>query len=265
VVYRINAGGTQVTNSIGTFAADAYHSGGTTYNNTIVGTTDYAMYETERFAKVNNANLNYTFPISNGEYKVVLHFAEIYHTATGKRIFDVAIENTKVLDNYDIVASVGAKTADVKTFTTNVTDGTLNLTFIGLTSEGAIDRPKISAIEILKVSTTSSQAKVVASAAPAKESIQNQATNINVTAYPNIFDDYINVKIEAAEPAEYAIKVYDVVGTMLYQKTFTPVSPGKDLHTIKLSKNTLAKGMYLIYVENKNKKLLKVIKVIKDR
>jgi len=268
VAYRINAGGAQVTNSIGTFAADAYYSGGgtTTRTKAIAGTEDDAMYQSERSASANNANFSYAFPVSSGQYKVVLHFTEVYYGNIGKRIFDVAIENTKVLDNYDILATVGANTADVKTFMANVTDGTLNITFIGLTSEGAVDRPKVSAIEVTKITTTTSATNVVAAAVSVKEPIEIKAvSDINITAYPNIFNDYINVKIEAEEPAEYGIKVYDVVGTMLYQKSFTPISPDKNIHTIDLSKNILAKGMYLIYVENKNKKLLKVIKVIKDR
>ena len=150
-VYRINAGGPQVTNSIGTFAADAYYSPipGNTFSipTTISGTTNGEMYQTERFGT--NGTFSYAFPVTNGNYTVVLHFAEIYWTSAGKRLFDVSIEGNKVLDNYDIFKKVGAFTATSETFSVNVTDGTLNLYFSSLPVDGGVDQPKVSAIEIL--------------------------------------------------------------------------------------------------------------------
>ncbi|TPG62841.1 malectin domain-containing carbohydrate-binding protein, partial [Hymenobacter nivis] len=100
-VYRINAGGPQVTNGIGAFAADAYYSGGTPNagNATIAGTANGAMYQSERAG----GSFGYALPVSNGKYTVVLHFAETYWTAAGQRVFDVAAEGAKVLTRYDIV------------------------------------------------------------------------------------------------------------------------------------------------------------------
>jgi N-acetylneuraminic acid mutarotase len=156
--YRINAGGGQITNSIGTFNADAYYSPtpGYTYSNSsaISGTGDDAIYQTERSATTNNGTFDYAFPVSNGQYTVILHFAELYFTASGKRVFDVSIEGTKVLDNYDIFKKVGALAATTETFSVGVADGTLNIHFSASTSDGGINRPKISAIEILKTTVT---------------------------------------------------------------------------------------------------------------
>jgi hypothetical protein len=152
--YRINAGGASVSNSIGTFAADNYYSpspGGThSVTSAINNTTDDAMYQTERWGY----NFGYAFPVTNGQYKVVLHFAEIYWTTAGSRVFDVSIEGVKKLDNYDIIAKTGATlTATTETFTVSVTDGTLNIDFSSLTGDGGKDNAKVSAIEVLPATT----------------------------------------------------------------------------------------------------------------
>jgi hypothetical protein len=156
--YRINAGGPQVTNSLGTFSADSYYTPvpGFTYSTTanISGTTDGAIYQTERASETDNGSFSYALPIKNGKYTVVLHFAELYWTAPGQRLFDVSIENNRVLHNYDIVRKAGANTATTETFPVTVTDGLLNIDFSALASDGNIDRPKISAIEVLSASTS---------------------------------------------------------------------------------------------------------------
>lgn len=150
--YRINAGGAQVATSMGTFSADAYFSPspGYTYYKpyAIAGTTDDSLYKTERSATANNGTFSYAFPVANGQYSVVLHFAEIYWSAPDQRRFDVSIEGIKVLDNYDIYKKVGALTATKEAFIVNVSDGMLDIYFSALTADGGLNRPKVSAIEI---------------------------------------------------------------------------------------------------------------------
>ena len=150
-VYRINAGGPQVTNAIGTFSADAYFTPGSTYSTAtpVTAPINDAIYRTERGSSTNNGTFGYAFPVTNGAYTVILHFAEIFYTTAGKRIFDVSMEGTKVLDNYDIVAKAGAFTATRETFNVTVTDDTLNINWSALAAEGGINRPKVSAIEVL--------------------------------------------------------------------------------------------------------------------
>ncbi|WP_250419078.1 PKD domain-containing protein [Pontibacter deserti] len=163
-LYRINSGGGQASTSIGTFAADAYFSPdpGSTFSKTsaIAGTTDDIIYQSERSTTSNTATLTYNFPVGNGQYTVVLHFAEIYWTAIGQRVFDVSLEGVKVLDNYDIVKKVGALTATTEVLQTSVTDGMLTLVFSALPGEGGVNRPKISAIEVLGTIDGSNQLPV---------------------------------------------------------------------------------------------------------
>ena len=61
----------------------------------------------------------YTIPglTAGTQYTVLLHFAETYFTAAGDRVFNVAINGTTVLSNFDIYATVGVNAALVEQFT----------------------------------------------------------------------------------------------------------------------------------------------------
>ena len=153
VAIRINAGGPTVTYQGNTFSADASFVGGKAYANTQASVP--ALYQTERSADA-PFTFAYRVPVADGRYTVRLHFAEIYFGATGggpdgsgQRIFDVNLENTLVLDNYDINAEVGAQTATVKEYQATVTDGQLDLSLNAATSVGGVNQPKISALEII--------------------------------------------------------------------------------------------------------------------
>ncbi|WP_304621894.1 malectin domain-containing carbohydrate-binding protein [Robertkochia aurantiaca] len=140
----INAGGPEEIFDGITFEADDYFSGGTTYKKT--GLDLPAIYETERNA--NPPVFAYQIPVPNGNYTVDLHFAEIFFESSGKRIFDVYIENDLVLNDFDIVKDAGSLTAVIKSFVTTVEDGNLDLYFSAEANEGGVNRPKVSAIHI---------------------------------------------------------------------------------------------------------------------
>ena len=148
--YRFNAGGPALTTSFGAFATDQYASPSSRTATTtapIAGTSDPALYQTERYST--NGTLSYAVPVANGTYTVVLHFAEIYWTQPGQRVFDVALEGAKKLTNYDIVREVGPRTATTKTFTVTVTDGVLNVDLSVPYLSGGRDQAKLAALEIL--------------------------------------------------------------------------------------------------------------------
>jgi hypothetical protein len=147
---QINCGGSASS----PYTADQYYSGGRTYSVTsaitTTGVTDpapQAVYRTERYG-----SSTYTIPnLTNGaSYMVRLHFAEIYWTATGRRIFNVAINGTTVLSNYDIYAETGARyKAVVKEYTATANaSGQIVIQFTTVT-----DNAKISGIEIIKMIT----------------------------------------------------------------------------------------------------------------
>jgi len=139
----VNSGGTAYTDTLAqVWSADTGFTGGSTASTTsnVVNTPDPKLYQTERYG-----NSSYQFTVPNGSYNVVLKFAEIYFTKTGQRIFNVSINGTQVLTNFDIVAAAGAAlTAVDKTFPVTVTNGQVTIQF----ASGSANQPKISAIEI---------------------------------------------------------------------------------------------------------------------
>jgi YD repeat-containing protein len=142
----INSGGAGVA----PFIADIDFSGGSTFS---VGTTvstsgvtnpaPMAVYQTVRFG-----NFSYALPglTPSAVYTVRLHFAEIFWTTTGQRVFNVAINGTNVLTSFDIIAAAGgANQAVIQEFTATA-DGSGN---IGVTFTTVVDNAMVNGIEVL--------------------------------------------------------------------------------------------------------------------
>jgi hypothetical protein len=146
---RINAGSTTsyADNNGNAWLADQFVTGGTAYGNTnaISGSTPAPqVYRSERYGQ-SKSSFAYNIPVSNGSYNVNLDFAEAYVTGPGQRIFNVAINGTQVLTNFDIYAAAGGMNIPVvKTFNVAVTNGTLSINFL----PGSIENPKVNGIEV---------------------------------------------------------------------------------------------------------------------
>ncbi|PRY06781.1 putative secreted protein (Por secretion system target) [Pontibacter ummariensis] len=261
---RINAGGAQFTAGSGTvFSADQHSSGGYTYaiasTTDVAGTTDDALYRTERYG-----TFSYNVPLASGTYLVRLHFAEIYFGVggipggAGKRVFNVTGEGQALLTNFDVFAQAGgALKALVKEFEVSVTDGTLNLAFQQVT-----ENPKVSAIEIVPITSTMSLSSTKAAVASEDVSL---VEDVLVTVYPNPFDKVVNVRVQSGEPQGYLVKVYDLAGRVLYKNYFKIESPGAGALAIDFTNsNILRKEVYLISVEAVRGSYRKVIKVLKE-
>jgi len=140
---RINAGGGQyVSATLGTFQADSHFSGGTSYlcPTPIRGTSDPSLYQTMRYAPV----LTYSLPAAPGAYALKLHFAEPYWWYAGARTFNVKVNGTTVLPNFDIWAAAGdGFKAVVRSFPVT-SAGTVTVTL-----EGVVGQPVISALELV--------------------------------------------------------------------------------------------------------------------
>ena len=129
VAYQVNSAG----GAVGTFIADQFVSGGaTTGTNAAIDTSDVinpapqAVYQTYRYS-----NFTYTFPnlTPGAAYAVRLHFTEIDASFTpGARQFQVTINGTTVLNNFDVLSMAGAiNKAIVETFNATA-DASGNLT-----------------------------------------------------------------------------------------------------------------------------------------
>ena len=158
-VVAIDAGGT----ASGIWVADEDYSGGaTSYTSATINTALVAnpapqeVYQTERYG-----DFTYTIPnlTAGAGYTVNLNFAEIYWTAAGDREFNVLINGTQVLTNFDVFATAGGENiAIVKSFpATASASGTISIQF----TTGAADQPKVSGIQILSDGSTQTSTDVL--------------------------------------------------------------------------------------------------------
>ena len=148
--YQIDAGGS----AAGTFVADADASGGTTSSTTaaidISGVTSpapQAVYQTERYG-----NFRYVLPslTPGASYTLRLHFAEIYWSAAGQRVFNVSVNGSPALTNFDIFAAAGGKNKAVVETVPVTADSSGKVTVTFMTVK---DNAKVSGLELTASST----------------------------------------------------------------------------------------------------------------
>jgi hypothetical protein len=140
----INAGGP----ANGSFVADQFFSGGSTFTNTAsidmsqipTNPPPAAIFNTERYGA-----MTYTIPNRSGAQTVTLYFAETFLSGAGQRLFNVSINGSTVLTNFDIFAAAGgANRAISRTFNTTANaNGQVVIQFISGTQN-----PKINGITV---------------------------------------------------------------------------------------------------------------------
>ena len=140
---RVNVGGNSYTDSLGQpWSADTGYTGGSTYSvsSPIGATLEDALYQTQRYGA-----LQYQFSVPAGAYNVKLKFAELYFRSSGQRTFNVLLNGTTVLQNFDPTAAAGAPFAAVdRTFPVDSSGQ------IVIKLNAVIDNPILNAIEITK-------------------------------------------------------------------------------------------------------------------
>lgn len=148
IVAAINGGGDAYAAGDGTpYVADTAYDGGSVQVSSVdlPNTGDDALYNNWRYG-----NFAYRVSVYPGAYTVELHFADTYNSAPGQRIFDVAIEGTTVLDDFDIIAIAGANAALVRTFDVTVTDGVLDIAL----SNGSAGNARLDAFRVIRAGET---------------------------------------------------------------------------------------------------------------
>jgi endo-1,4-beta-xylanase len=155
----INAGGS----ATGSFTADQYYSGGSTYTTTNTIDTSQisgsvpptAVFQSERYGA-----MTYTIPnrTAGSAQTVTLYFAETYVTAAGQRVFNVSINGTTVLSSFDIYASAGGQNrAIARTFSTTAnSSGQVVIQFISGT-----ENPKVNGITVAAGGVTPTPTPIV--------------------------------------------------------------------------------------------------------
>ena len=139
---NINCGGIAMTTSDGTtWAADEdFTNGEVLYASSSIANAaaaDYYLYRSARAGLY--TDFSYAIPVSNGSYVVTLRFAELQYSAAGQRVFNVVLNGTTVLSNFDILANVAPLTPLVQQFPVTVTNGAIQLAFNGIVNRGIIN------------------------------------------------------------------------------------------------------------------------------
>ena len=148
IAIRLNAGGYEYTAVDGrVFNEDnGEYAVGTSSTFTrgggVAHTEDDYLYVSER----NGENFGYSIDVPNGNYDVILHFAEIYWRSQDRRIFTVEMEGKNIgLNNFDMLKEKKRYKAIVKRFEAiKVEDGKIDINFTAIK-----DIAKVSALEIV--------------------------------------------------------------------------------------------------------------------
>lgn len=163
VLYRVNAGGPELPAVDGgpVWSADdgtdnpLRDSGSSsagwgpvaTVDSTVPSSTPPEIFASERWDGSDAPELQWSFDVPVGTKVVVrLYFANRYDGtgSAGQRVFDVAIDGSTVLSNYDIAGDVGNQVGTMRAFPVT-SDGTVNIDF-----GHVIENPLVDGIEIVQ-------------------------------------------------------------------------------------------------------------------
>jgi len=225
----INVGGGAYTAVDGSFylADDYFTKGGETYigDVSIAGTEDDVLYQSERYGDT----LTCAIPITDGEYMVTLKFAEIYHTASGDRIFDIISEENEILSGVDIYDTVGKNVAYDLSFPVRVDDSLLDIELIKET-----DKAKLSAIKVQPDSDSIVTAR----------KFDEKANDVDIIeVFPNPAKNYL--KVRNTKPGT-DVQIIDLSGNIHIRTTYN--------NEIDIS--TLKSGVYFVIVKNQSFKII---------
>ena len=113
-------------------------------SSSVANTYDDLLYQ--RYRELTG---EYKFTVPDGNYQVLLKFAEFVSATITGRTMEITLESTEVESSLCIYCAAGRAVAYDRTYTVTVNDGILNITFAKVGA--AAYNPMISAIEVRKV------------------------------------------------------------------------------------------------------------------
>jgi Malectin domain len=167
IMYRVNAGGPSLASqdcgpdwSDDTGSSSTYRNTGsnaasynpvTSVDATVPGTTPAAVFSSERWDPAGGSEMQWNFPVTTGTHvQVRLYLSDRCSctTSPGSRVFDVSIDGTTALDNWDANAAVGHNVGTMRSFDIT-SDGSVTITFLH-----QVENPAIDAIELVNLDAT---------------------------------------------------------------------------------------------------------------
>jgi hypothetical protein len=164
VLHRVNAGGAAITATDGgpNWTSDSgtnnplRNSGSSKSTNTTVQTVDstvpagtpQSVFHSLRYDPAGGVEMQWNFAATAGKtLEVRLYFADpcACTNQPGERLFDVTIDGTTRLDDFDIVAATGSNRGTMRSFEIT-SDGNVDIDFL----HGAVHNPMVNGFEILQ-------------------------------------------------------------------------------------------------------------------
>lgn len=195
-LFRINAGGTELSTAKGDFTIDTSNNpspfsnvaeagslGGTSIISTNQTDLPNQVFQTFRRDSQSGDDMRWSFPVfyDPSWYKVNLYFNETVSSAN--RQFNIIIEGNNVAPNFNIKAEAGVKNALKKSFNVYVSDANLNLQL-----QRILDNPLISAIEIISLGVNNPGGRLNYSNESPIEEIP-----LEMNVYPNPAKDFLHI------------------------------------------------------------------------
>jgi len=194
----------------------------------ISGTDEDVIFQSEKFGMV-----TYKVRVPSGNYNVKLMFAENYFNSAGSRIFDVYLEQSRVLENLDIYSQVGKNAACIKEFTDiQVSDGILDIQFAE-----KIDNALINGIVITPSTTGLNN----------EEDIGFDDFKVEQN-YPNPFNEKTIIKYSLSLPDNLSFRIHNILGEQIFIEELGYIQAGNhqlNIDTISLLENPLPSGIYI--------------------
>ena len=237
---RINCGGAEyVDANENLWFNDILFIGGNlnSCQDSIANTVDDLLYQTAR-----SGMTKYEFSIQDyGLYKITLHFAEFQHNAAGERIFDVQIEDSLVLTDFDIYAEHGSFFAVIKEAEVKMDDNQLDIVFVSKTGE-----PCIAAIEICQIPELPTDIGHVDDQQLIPECFELKQN------FPNPFNMETSIAYQLPVPAHVTLEIYNLLGQK--QKTLVNKGMSAGFHSINwdgknLNGTPVTSGFYIYQIQ----------------
>ena len=202
----------------------------------ISGTDEDVIFQSEKYGMV-----TYKIRLLNGNYNVKLMFAENYFDQIGSRIFDVYLEQNRVIENLDIYSLVGKNAAYVNEITdVQINDGMMDIQFAE-----KIDNALLCGIVITPVSTGLLDNEAI-----------NELKSFKVEQnYPNPFNGKTVINYSLTSPDNLSFELYNILGEKIYFKNLGYTQSGSyqfQLDTASLSGSPLTSGIYFYVFTGKN-------------
>ncbi len=210
----------------------------------ISGTDEDVIFQADKYGMV-----TYKIRVPNGTYIVKLMFAEKYFNSSGSRIFDVYLEQNRVITDLDIFALVGKNAAYIKQITNvQVNDGIMDIQFAE-----KIDNALICGIVLIPISTGLQD-----------DNYLNGLKSFKVEQnYPNPFNAKTNINYYLTSADNLSFELFNVLGEQIYYRDLGYTQSGShqfQLDTASLSRVPITSGIYFyVFTSSKAREVRKLV------